>query len=622
MVNTPYNPFLSSVQSATVPAIYLGATDGSDIELTDEIRWLLPKSVRRSVGGRNLDQAHFDVDLGRLGVDVTDMATPSGWSRQLEMRILDDAGEPLQPMFWGEVVQQQLQIDSANVVASIQPFHFGSVLEGMQVWDPIGDEVVLLHDDLVFNPQIDDKIVGNMSSENHPTTATHRLWVDPESARTENARETQDDITVSEWTLDKAVRSLCYLLNPDESFIFNAVTDGDTIFENAPALKNVVIPRGIYLSDALDRLLDPHGYGWFVGLDIDQATLTLKRQVKLFKRGDSGLGKKIYLQRHGETINNTDTNVEKFNVTTDIASMANRVVAVGDYERAEITHELVKNWDAADESGNEYSFQKSGGSFESYQNVWRLWVGNEAGDVDPDNPSDFSGIFSDAIPRRRPMTDCLTLDENGRRRKIVVEYYDEATSAWKQVTSSYRILEDQIGVYFDGDLPPKEIMKQSNPRVRVTGTIRGDTRLKVTVDRDESSPNLRDVTLYLDLSDRFFDQFVATSSMNAEFASQFDGDANGSDEKLDEPALTTYATEVRDLEDAAAIRVDITLNGIEFGYELGDVISEIYDRGIDLNAKSPESNQKRRPQITAIGYHHNPQRTQLELSIAELPELD
>lgn len=642
MTSAPANPEIETAKPGTQFLVWLGDDSGGTPTEEDETTALKLLEITRTAGGRSLDTAVFAYDLGETGERLVDLQTPDSWNRQLEVRVADEEGEPTaQAAFWGALSIQSIGIsardEAASVTARIEPYHFGSVCKGYHVNDPVahdpGDgEVVLIEKDIRFNPLIDGKIEFNRGTVSSGTFR-YDLWVDPESVRTATAI-TYQDLNVVEWELRECILALCKLLNPSETYIKNPTANDLAItlldLDNPPVIRNVTLPRGFYLPYYLDALLEPHGFGWFLRLGFNDDG-TMFRKIAVFKRGE-GEERDVYLQRPGEDIDLAKSNVSDLAVETSIADLANVVTGYGSLEEREVTIELYRGWPEADDSLSCDDLDRTypDSVFAQHQTAWRLWVANEAGDYNGLRTSvapisattDLASVFTRAVPCRRRLYDCLTYDENGNRRPPFIEWYDpdEADSdlRWKPLEAgSVAILNDQIGIYFTGATPPSSIVAAGeDARIRITGTIQGDARIQYQATRRPESPNGLNVELVLDLSDRFHDREVFDVFPSA-FQSVLADDPNGAAERDDATALETFVKKVRDTEDAAAIRASVTLHGIHWDYEIGQVIRKVEGREISFNRFAESSETKRYLQIYGISYDRQRQQTTLTLDAAD-----
>jgi len=588
---------------------------------------LRPKLIARFAGGRELDVCRFDYNLGETGERIQDVHLLEEWNRQVDVRVPIPYDEPggAGMIFWGETATSQTVInpneETVSIEAVISPPLFGDIVRGMplavakrdtdnQTDDDDDDddavdeiETMISEVDLVFNPIIDGRVVGNKSNKydtsNRPEDNLFfsrdrdpgddpndfPLFISPDAVRTAAARA-DDDSEASLWTLADAVWLVLNLLNVDQEFIDNenplaadwrALDRPNlSILEDAPPLINVRIPRGLYLPECLDRLLIPLGYNWFVvpGLSDkgddpatpeNEAELSARPAIKIYKRGE-GIRKQVFFQRVGETVDLTESNAYDINIQWDILDLANAVTGHGSFIEKEMTVELYPCWPTDDDSltPDELDPTVEGSQFHNgKENVWRRFAANEAGDWngvrDRNESTKFDDdAFEEISRRRRRFFPCLTYRMNEteveeKRLDPFVEYFNptaglSGTGAWLEVPSewSYEILKDELGVLFNGRKIPAELVALGpSVRVRVTGVVIGDHRLESTSNIGGTSPNSHDVELFVDLSDKFHLRERVTSG---NFRSRFS--SNGLNEEPlngDSPVTNRTADEVDDL---------------------------------------------------------------------------
>lgn len=619
MPSAPASPVKPLSQKAAKLIVLLGPTDGTAPALTDEVDWLIPQRVSVTAGSSRDDVLTFAVDLAKLEDRLVDTTAPVNLQRQVELRTLDENGDPNTVLAWGFLAKNpqaiNAQAESTSFEARIANFHFGKRLTSYPVWQAVAAERLDVMRPLVFNPEIDEKIEGNKSSQTDPT----REWnyvVDPESMRTEASQAYQVQ-TASSWTIADAVLALCWWLNPDQTYIKNPTKDDleDQFAARNDLLKNVEIPAGAFLPEALDALLTPFEYGWHLVHTSGRYTT-----IRFFARGE-GTPRTVLLQRPGELRDIKKTNVAEFDAVYDIFELANIIEVHGGYLKREATFELVKAWDPEYDTTDITDISKGEAFYEEHPSVGRKWVLNEAGDyidLRPEitEPYSIDSLFPDAQQvRRRRFQRCLSqhpdaddLESNGYR----VDWYDEnqedATDpddpedpGWVRVTWPFSVLEKECGILFEGTTPPGplwELMSDDpdKARVRITATVVGDQRLKGIATKRANSPNAQDVPLVLDLQDRFQFSKVDDTSI-------FSG--RPSIARDDSTAIQTYAETVRDIEDACHIHCSLTLEGIQHPqYHIGDLLTNVSGRNLTLNAFSPSGGaDTRNPQIVGFVWH-------------------
>ena len=258
----------------------------------------------------------------------------------------------------------------------------------------------------------------------------------------------------------------------------------------------------------------------------------------------------------------------------------------------------------------------------AHEHAGRMFVANETGAHNGLRPEitaglDLSTYFGHTVPPiARKLLPCLSRvqdnnSESLESRGIVVQYWDPNDSSWKPITWSFSVLQQELGVWFDKIPETLWTILQDNPdncRIRVTATIEGDHRLQATASRRDTSPNRDDVTLYLDLDDKFHDRSVHSSSIYA-------AESATSDTASDLTALQTYVEKVRDIEDAAELSCSAELEGIDHPeYELGDLITHVNGVNISLIRDNPAVGELGKSlQIVGINLDISNQRTELLL---------
>ena len=275
-----------------------------------------------------------------------------------------------------------------QIVSRLEPYHFGAMTTGQQMYDGGQNSLVVSQREIVFNPIIDGAVVGNMGDKR--TAFGHRVFVDTRSCETAPALKYRKEKStgVAKWTLAEAVMYLCWALNPVNANVFNpaavAVLEkifASTIFKNkSPELQNVRIPLGVYLPEALDLLLEPYGFGWFVDL-----LARGSRMLNFFRLGDGQI-KQVKYQAEGQTFDFAKTNVENFDVTLDVGRRnVNEVIVFGDWVTIESTWELMWGWPysrdlydltLADLNRNAEDWA----DHPEHHDIYRKWVLNEGGD--------------------------------------------------------------------------------------------------------------------------------------------------------------------------------------------------------------------------------------------------
>jgi hypothetical protein len=353
--------------------------------------------------------------IWKLTSSLINRTQPANFARMVDVRIPTAGTET--KIHRGDYVRESFRIqnDEETLTAQSQwrPYHYGDAVAHYWVLVPGTTTVTRIFDDVVFNPIVDGKIRGNRSSVLRSVAGGSEvsyLWCHPECADTATG-QTAVGQSRSSWTLIEAVKAICELLNVETFCVDPDWTAAAAVLSSAPTLQNVTIPIGTRLHEALDLLLIPLGYNWF--LNYARAT---KPQIKLFKIG-SGTQKELKFQAPNSTLNLELSNVNQFAVDSAIGDAFNQVTILGDFERAEVTLPLYAAWAAAGDALTAFDLRKDGSDYEDHQTTWRLFIANEAGDIStttsrfgqtPAMPT-LSSVFANYTPHRRAMEEPLTL---------------------------------------------------------------------------------------------------------------------------------------------------------------------------------------------------------------------
>lgn len=582
-------------------------------------------TVHRSTGGGTRDNATIEIDLSARGTGqewITNFAMNGGAGAAVQVTAFP-GGAP-QLIHSGVAVLPRIEIagdrEKLSFVSRVEPWMFGAPLAGVLVWDPLSGQLVTVFEDCVFNPEIDDAVLPNQSTELRLLGITP-VMLDPESVRTPEAIAVQGDAP-SFWTLQTAIAYLCWSLNEAQAYVQNPL--GFALIPEAP-LSNCRLERGKFLSDYLDDLLPRYGLTW--GLDYSADV----PRIAFFVRGLGTLNS-VQLGLPGSTY--AGDNAVETAIDFDVGSAVNQVICYGDWLHVESTFVLSRGWNAALDATDEKDLAKDGALYNDpglgYREVWRKWVLNEAGDyvgLRPElrAPFDLSTLFnSPTPPRRRAFLPTITLGGDGAPYGAVdgvhVEFSTDGGATWKTIASledrTCVILERECGVLFDGFFPPAELIRAGAAAlVRATATVRADLRLGTVVGPDASSPLAALSPVLIDGSKSFHWRVVAATSVFAAKIATGALEADAADDTLDLEAYADWLQETFDLADCSGRCVVEGLDTIGSGgvYDLGQLITGVNGRAISLNAQSASSGEIRFPQIVAIDYDCQRQRRTLLL---------
>jgi len=589
----------------------LGPDSGDPPGSTDEFEGAHAIRVVQSASGSRLDFA--DIRYG-LTTNLINRVQPSDFTRVVEVTLPDGGDTRLHR---GDYVTESERVEqgseSLTAQSQMRPYHFGTPVKGMLVYDPINEADATIPYPVTFNPTIDGQVRFNRSDKS-TDSGEGWYWLHGESGWTEQSRTYHDTNEAGEWVLTETIEAMCALLNEDQEFIDNP-TDF-TVLSGAPEIRDITIPLGWYLPQCLDALLIPHGYNWYV----DYGEGNEKPKITLFEIGE-GDEKELYYQAPGEVLNLAWSNLNQYAVERDIGDAFNQVRVLGAYKQYEVTLPLYPGWPESEDetTPSELAKLSEGGQYgQGNENVWRLFIANEDGTLDPTETRlgndplipDLSDISDPWVARRRVLEEPLTYmgqhsdPDKKERRPFWVEYaveLDESNDpVWQVVPEdwSVRLLPDQIGIYFDGDTPPQDLFDAGdNLRMRITGTITVDERIEGEALKQDSAVNGRTNELLLDMPHKFLfrkrqdaGEFVSTFHLQS-------SNDNGADERDDTDDIQSYAEAIRDKNDMADMSCEFRLPGLHIEYKIGDLITKIEGREVSLDAASDTASAPRYVQI-------------------------
>lgn len=581
---------------------------------------LRPLSAHRTIGGRSLDTATFEVDLGAAGQYVQNLALAEGGA---DVEIVGVVNGGLKSFAWGKASVNSIKIgdgESLGFTARIEPYHLGLLMTGAFFYNPTigGPQVIQI--DPVFNPLIDGAILPNKSPGAYLPGNTP-VFVDPESVRTPQAQSLQGGAP-QPWSLADAVQYLCWSLNPSQLNVQNP-NPLDLAALPPVLLYNVGLRRGQFLSHYLDELLEPWGWTWKIELLAPGL-----RQIVVFARG-FGTPQSMFLQAPGSAW--AGDNAVETAVDYNVGTTTNNVTVAGDWHYFESTFVLQRAWPKSKDTTAVTDFSQDA---DAYQNdatnhrVWREWVLNEAGDYNGTRPEisaafDFEAILGHPlIPRRQKFLPTLALDHDlsplGSLQGISVDYSIDNGETWRPITrlvdSTCQILQREAGIRFDGDQVPIELYTAGDKaKVRVTATLRDDERLGLNIPNDFSSPLSSSNPTLVDTSDRHHWREILPSSKYFGTFSSAITQGNTADDSV---PLALFAATLKAAWDMADVSGPIEIEGLDsVQYDLSDVITEINGRAVSFAAAASG----RWPQVAAISYDFQSQKRTLHLETFRLP---
>lgn len=537
----------------------LGPEGGDWPTVSEEVDYLIPTRLARVTGGSQLNAIAFDWALERSDDRLVDAVTPAGYDRLVDVHAYNPLDGRTRRLCWGKLGDQShyLNADTEAVrpAARIEPWLIAPLKTAGYFVRYDGFTKYQVDGPIRFNPEVDNRILGNRASGQVDSVY---WWLHPETARTP-AAATLAGVTAERWTLPQVVNSLCWLLNPDETFVTNPVladlelalvTSGVTAEE---LVRDVRLGSDLWLSECLDQVLEPLGFGWFLEFDDDLASSGSDKQHTTFKfyKLNDGTRRKVYLQRPGtEAISRDKTNVADYHANISISDLANQIEGFTSPLIVESTFLLHPVWPESNDADSLDDLNKP--DERASGTVYRKFVLNEDGGINsvrttPTTATDLNTLLTEAHPvdgarilptRRRRFLPALTegldrgtaADNADTDRELVGEdgflleyqrrYTDtddaEQTDDWIVPDWPFAVLRDECGIRLTGSIPAElhtQIQAYPNdPPLRLTCSIESDFARHKIAAKQTSSPQPDVVRSVLDLSSRFHVHRVDSTS--------------------------------------------------------------------------------------------------------------
>lgn len=590
---------------------------------------LQPLRIEESMGAQRVEFAELMMDpryqkrmenytpLDDIGDDVQIEAVGGGVKHAgIVTQVIPVFGQQGESFKYVSQAKNELYGDPACGVIMFNPnFPRAPELAPPFTRQPVG-QFKLVDDDIIFNPEVDGLVVGNMHSVKRYGVPQVPVFLDPDAVRTAAGRTLHAGSAVT-WTLSNAVYYLCHALNTAQVFVRNPTKQLLALVfrDSVDLVRNVKIENGVYLPEALDSLLNPLGYYWRL-----RKTSRTRRFFDFFRRGTGGNLVWLNHQRFGEVFDPERTNVEANGVTFDASRLVNRIIGRGSKLQIEITAELVRGWPPSHDNADREELKLSTAA-PDYKNAYRKWVLNEGGDYIGTRP-EIRDVFNSAlrkqlaaagylewmIPRRRKLLPTLTRATNatspiGETGGIEVEYLD-ASGEWLPANGwGIELLKHEAGIYIcRNELPEALVDQRENAKIRVTATIETDFRITAIANRENTSPIIDILTAQLELDGQFHWREITTFS---KYAGQTGISVD------DRESLQFFVDSLRDRWDHLDVAGAVALEGVDqHGYAVGDRIAGVKGKNINFTS----SNQADAfPQVVGITYDIAGQKTILQL---------
>ncbi|MEK9810818.1 MAG: hypothetical protein VW362_10245, partial [Candidatus Nanopelagicales bacterium] len=222
MTAGPPSPFSAASRPAVRLMAFVGNESGdAPSALTDAAAWLIPVD-QQHLSGAAVNTLSFDIDLDRLEARYQDILVPVGVDRTVELREVRN-GSVDRLIGWAKLAANSVSLTGQRETSRITCRLDATALELQPVryalyYDGETAAEVEVEEDLIFNPQDQNNVRGNRSTE---LAADGQFYfLDPLSVRSEQSLTVQVQHP-KRWTLAQAVHALCWHCNPDETRLTN-----------------------------------------------------------------------------------------------------------------------------------------------------------------------------------------------------------------------------------------------------------------------------------------------------------------------------------------------------------------------------------------------------------------
>lgn len=529
----------------------------------------------------------------------------------------------------GRIAETQYELGESGVerivaVSRTDRHMFGDVLDRIPLTD--GAIARPMDDELIINPTIDGQPFANMVIANR---TPWRHIIDPDTVP---LRPTAGGPQRLLWSLADLVFFLCWELNSRQLYFRNPGNIANLVAvmgQDRNQLRNVRIPKGVYLPEALDRILRPYGYQWRVAYDANR-TITVER-----RGGVQSVS--IPLQKSGVDIDSKKSIVKSVSMRCDrVDQSANVVSALGAEEVVEATFNLMPAWDPSLDStpieqlGTNSDYVKANPTL---SRVWRDWVLNEGGEYTGKRPGQRAfnvglQLTGASLPlrRRRFLPTISQHTEStpfGEASGVFVEISLDGGQTWKSAAhyenATYDVLDKECGIRFtDQKSPPVEFLMredaQSYVRVRVTASVQTGYRLRTT--SQAANLTVDRLSRLVDKGDAYqlrrrIDAIQGSSPTDPVIPSVLAGKPTTA---VDETGALQALTD-NVVDDARQATVDgvITLNGIDHLTNYwAKAVKDLTPRGIAFRTSAPGTAAKL-PAVVGIKWNVQEQTTELQI---------
>jgi hypothetical protein len=304
-------------------------------------------------------------------------------------------------------------------------------------------------------------------------------------------------------------------------------------------------------------------------------------QAIVFNKIGQGRTIELNCQRLGEQLSISKTNLSVLHSKKNLWPITHKYIGAGDFKVYEVSFELVKAWDSADESTDYNKFSPSTNSnFYQVKDVYRKWCLNEAGDYNdaPYNQGstfDFTKIFqsSNFVQHRRRFWPSLTTDKQDKSLGYFLQVSFDNGDNWWQYMYAFNNLLDECGIWLSSDQLDVDSWVAALKGVlkfRITASVVGDERLSCTV-ADGPVNSTTPVVEHIIMVPRQF-KYRKVSSQSI-FANSSDASLGKPDEVNDSTSLYEFVRKKALSASAVIETANIQTPYLSIDYKIGDKVT-------------------------------------------------
>ena len=538
--------------------------------------------------------------------------------------------------------------------------YLGEDGEGAGTTEP----VKLTTGEIVFNPISDPDRNGRaagvlLPSMWRPLESADPIMIDP-AAYSRDEAVWGENLAIWHWSLPLAVHYLLQCWNSEEKHVKNPTVDEIVKLMVPPegdlglTLRDVRIPMiGTDLPSALDSLLTPFGWSWYI-----EYLEPGERRIWFRSRTDTTLLHTLPLQPWGESLDPDRSAVCDYSLQFDIANRScTRVMVRPEPPVIEMTMVLVPGWEAKYDKMSFTELNKTGDEIEldpGRKRAWRCWVANETGEYYSElrkracsramaQHETIKAAFAKCDAKiaqptlrkmRRRFLPLLTRDTDSKPKQCEVEFTRNVSAKpviWeplcKLAPTGYDIdfLPDELGIVINKNCEiPLGILAQGGDSnwanlfaIRVTACIQGDEPTEIAEgtnpDELEQDAHLHDELLVqIDGSDRYSCAFTHPESRF--YIHTLDGTLKTT-ARYDESAARSRAKVIYDAWSAASCTGTVVLWGLDVVSDdiLGRPVTIGGGRDLSLNTHPTSFSKEAFPIVIEVSRDVDQQTTMLVL---------